>query len=307
MTDTTVKNAAWTLRPGASFLQNGSTVQVLIEGETAGELKVPRRLRAALLALIELPEEAAQKTDTALQLKRHGHAEQTVTELLELLTQSGVGVWHNPNVPTRLVQHVSRWTTHVDVAIAQVQAARVLMSRRGTVKPSFLNALRDWGIVPELSGINWWANDDDLTTDNQMPDLVIGWDMHVSDLRVVVIRCIAHGVPLLPVTRHGEFLSVGPLFIRDTSPCPFCSSQKSTLPPKTRVTSTSSEKLEGWMLVADAMADILARRPGAEEPFLQHVFDSKGNHIATHQPFINPRCTVCSRLNRYPENTVIHG
>lgn len=295
----------WRLRPAATFDVSGGAISVLMDGEIAGELEFAPPLDSILLDLVKV--QAGENSDED-GIVRHlgslGHADDDIRRLLDILVQAGLAGRHNLAIPAPVATHIAEWTSHIDEAVVQIRESRVLLAGQDTHTKELLQALSVWSIAIEPATMTWEAARD-WTCGEHPPALIIGWLGKIQDLQMVQ-WCAINDIPFLPLREDGHLTRIGPVFIRDASPCPFCAPHFPPEPLMQGVAPPNPAHPVGWSRIANAVADFLAGRPGAEDPFLQHVLDREGRYLAGHPASIEPRCPVCSRLNRFPENAVIH-
>lgn len=291
------------MRSAVDFVTEAGGVSVYLSGEMAGELELTQPLESVLTAFLQLKNsKKVNESDILSYLELQGHRRDDILTVLDILLRAGLAVRYNHNIPDWMASHIADWTTHVNNAVVQIQESRVFFTGQTAPMEECFNVLSDWGIRPEPVSTDFFEVPSGTTA---IPALIIAWIDDVGRFEQTVRWCAENGIPFLPVCAHGNRILVGPTFVQAVSPCPFCGSPNN-LEMIPESVSTSCDTPSGWPRIAAIVADFLAGRPGIEEPFLQHVLDAGGRYRAGYAPMVAPRCPVCSRLNKFPENAVIH-
>lgn len=307
MTCTPIKERSFRLRRSAGFGFQDGGVSVSLDDEEAGELDLDAPARAVLVDALPLWSDSETGEEALVRcLVARGHAEKDVARLLDVLVQVGLAVRYNIAVPSCLAERTAEWTSQVDEAAKRVATGLVLLDGPEGVVADLVRALAPWGAgVAPVTGDLWKSSPGRWNLSQPLALIILAYE-ELDGLDAKVRWCAESGTPLLPVQLEASRLAVGPVFLQDVSPCPFCASHGFAAPVSPAAGALPSEGSEGWPGVAQLLADFLAGRPGSEALSAQYVLDSGGALLAERVPLIAPRCSVCSRLNRFPENATIH-
>ncbi len=297
----------WMLRPGVAFDVAEGSVSVLIDDENVGELDVVPDLAAILPDLTAYTGGVSRQGDILQQFADRGHARADIKRLLDVLVQAGLSVRCSSAIEVDKAVHLSRWTSHVDESMERIRESRVLLIGKGGLPTILTDALSAWNVEVEIAASDSVATLESMNIIERRPAMIIALDVEPEIMHGLSRWCIENEIPLLPMQSEGLQTHIGPLFVRDASPCPFCSPVKFLIAKEPGEAPSVTILLDGWSRIADGIADFLSRRPGSDVLFFRHTVAHDGRYLDGYSVLIDPRCTVCSRLNRFPENSIIHG
>jgi len=296
----------WMLRPGVALDVTKSGVSVLIDGENVGELDVDSKLISILPDLAAYTGEISYQGKMLEQFADHRYESADITQLFDDFVRAGLAVRFSAAIENIQASYISQWTSHVDSRIKHIRESRVLLIRGSDLAQKLIHALSDWGIGIETAAVESIAAFESIDITERRPALIIALDIAQDVIRGLSRWCIDNEIPLLPMQSREQQTDIGPLFIRDTSPCPFCSLVDPLISMDLGSVPFGGTST-GWSHIANVIADFLSRRPGSDALFQRHVVANDGRYLCGYYVLIDPRCPICSRLNRFPENSIIYG
>ncbi len=292
------------LRPDVELTLSEEKIAVSVAGGPAGELSLPDEQVSDWRSLLEKLPSAPITAERLAAFSREPRGATVVTSLLESLVKSGLAVRYADFGSVEQAGRTASWTSHVDrVAQALRQSTVLVVGPVAPIKDLF-RYLKDWGIPTNFATIDNWQLQPEMS-----PSLVVAVGISSDQLWSLSRWCYAQNIPLLPIQTSDFGWSVGPVFLRDVSACPFCGPRRDAMLAE-RVPDhheAADVNARGWKFVAECVSDYLSSRPGAEAPFMQHRISKTGELVGSRRVDRAPRCPICSRLNRYPENAVLHG
>jgi hypothetical protein len=300
-------DCTWMLRSGITFDVIEGVVSVMIDGENVGELEVDPAL-ASILPDIAAHTGGVSRQGAMLQhFAELGHAGTDIERLFDTLFQAGLAVRFRSAIEADQAVHISRWTSHIDASMERIRKSRVILIGRGGLPQELTHALSAWSVGVETAATVSFSALESMESMERRPALIITLDVETNIMRGLSRWCIENEITLLPIQSGEQQTHIGPLLVRDASPCPFCSPAEPLTAKEPGEAPSTSIPPTGWSRIADGIADFLSRRPGSDALFLRNVVAHNGRYLGGYSVLIDPRCAVCSRLNRFPENGIIHG
>ena len=294
------------LRPDIRLLQDGATISVFVGDEIAGELVLAQDQVAALHDLSSAETGLFDETSTLKWLIKRGHKETCAQSVLDILVETGLAVRYAASIDAEKAAYIGTWTSHVDAVAGLLAASRVVMVDMGESGDDLARELSGWGIKAETLSDSLpsreWTNDEA----GQKPSLIIAVNTDSVKTENQTRWCLDHGVPLLTISNSDDAMEIGPVFIQGVTPCPHCNPNQIGCDAVERTFARNYKSNILNNFVARLVVDCLAGCPGGNTPFLRHRLDAAGNFIESYPAYRNPRCPVCSRLNQFPENAIIH-
>jgi len=294
------------LRPDIRLLPNGAAISVLLGDEIAGDLVLAHDQAAALHDLSHAETGLSNEISILKWLVKRGHKESCAQSVLDTLVETGLAVRYTASIDAEKAAYIGTWTSHVDAVAGLLAASRVALVDLGDSGNNLAHELSGWGIRVETVSGGLHSREWKLDEPGQQPSLVIAVNTDSVDAEARTRWCMDHGVSLLTIRDGGDIMEVGPVFIQGVTPCPHCKSNPIECVKPERAPVWNYNPLLSNGFIALLVVDCLAERPGSDIPFLRHRLDAVGNLIESYSAYRNPRCPVCSRLNQFPENAVIH-